>query len=650
MLSGILLLFPPENRSEEPVVFVSVPDVHQVEALLYDPEPKEWFDFFLDSIAKFHPSFTLWAGDLGAQHWWDPKFQAICAPGGTLRHVVLGCANKAYGTLNNLLAQKNLTPAFIAVGDHDIGDNDWPQGARSEAVPYFKEAFAQHFTTHADGTSKFNGSLGGVSLRPIGTPYEGTSHAVRIANMLIVTIDEFRQAGPHHPRGTIDTTVGYIDGHLGWLDRLLGAARRDPGVEFIIVQGHLPVLAPVRAANSSDMFLRDYEDSSFWRVLRKRKVDLYFAGEVHQTTVTKDKASDIVQVVHGGGAPQNGLLVGRAYSKQIRLEHYDFISAQDGTRSVELTSTLNIDKSQTPAKIVSTGFLLKPIDPDGLQVHYTFDGDISKLVGNSGLFGGKYNARNIKVRQTGGGKLGAAASFNDNGKSANIAAGITPTVGNKPRTFSAWIKTGRNERYLWPSGRLWGDNRNNLFRVFIGQQGKLGLEVDTGKQVFAAQGSVRLDDLSWHHVAVTFPGGKTAVVNDVRFYIDGNQYLPAVPLYEPLFTSTAGDKVQVGGTATASSMVGWSGDLDDFAIWSSALSPAMINALADCANVLNYNASDLEALFKLYRNQGGSAIVQGTTWRYGASLSGKPGICAAAGSGSYSLILDAQGRGVSTVR
>ena len=33
---------------------------------------------------------------------------------------------------------------YTAIGDHEIGDNDWPTQKRLEAVKIYKEAFARH--------------------------------------------------------------------------------------------------------------------------------------------------------------------------------------------------------------------------------------------------------------------------------------------------------------------------------------------------------------------------------------------------------------------------------------------------------------------------------------------------------------------------
>jgi len=134
----------------------------------------------------------------------------------------------------------------------------------------------------------------------------------------------------------------------------------------------------------------------------------------------------------------------------------------------------------------------------------------------------------------------------------------------------------------------------------------------------------------------------------MRFYIDGRPYLPATMLNEKIFTIATA--IQIGGWS--SYMKGWSGYLDDYAIWSSALSAPMMRSTFHCANALGYNAGDMESLLKLYRQKNVSAtnIVKGRSWRYASGLRGRMGVCERGVSGSHSILLDISGHGVATVK
>jgi hypothetical protein len=174
----------------------------------------------------------------------------------------------------------------------------------------------------------------------------------------------------------------------------------------------------------------------------------------------------------------------------------------------------------------------------------------------------------------------------------------------------------------------------------------LGLEVDQSTRVLANQGAVRLNDSKWHHIAVTFPG-RGSVVDEARFYVDGQTFAPLPHVYQNILTEAQGDNLIVGGKAADSLFEGWTGVIDDFAIWASALSQPMVRAIGRCAANLGYNASDMEKLFRLYRDKRGSALVKRRLWQYRPGLVSVSGTCAQIGGSSrHVLVLDAQGNGV----
>ena len=83
----------------------------------------------------------------------------------------------------------------------------------------------------------------------------------------------------------------------GRLRGVLRDAQRDQ-VRWIIVQGQLPILGPVRTRASSDRYLTGGADSQVWRLFEKYGVDLYLAGEAHDVTVLE--VGGVTQITHGG--------------------------------------------------------------------------------------------------------------------------------------------------------------------------------------------------------------------------------------------------------------------------------------------------------------------------------------------------------------
>ncbi len=651
---SLVLLVSIDGYCETPLVFVSAPDWHNVDNYMQpsflSQVSDQDLDFTFSGMASVNPSIVIMPGDLGFQHWWDKKlgYQAICAPGGDLKAIIMGCAEKSYRRLLNKMSQHGLNSVYVALGDHEIGDNDWPLGVQSDSVPIFKAAFAKYFTQNTDGTSKFNGMLNGVPMRPIGTAYENTSYAFRAGNTLFVAVDQFQQISTSKVsnfRGTVKATVG-LDGHISWLDNLLKAARNDASISHIIVFGHLPVLSPVRSVTSSSIYLDAQQNSLFWATLRANKVDLYLAGEVHDNTVIKDRVSKVIQVAHVSGASgKSGFLVGRIYSARIELDKYIFQTSSVGQKAFVKEGTLVIDKSKGNFKYYATGKILQPIDAWGLIQHYSFDEDISKTVSNHGSFNKNLDGSNTNVNQITTGILKSAAYFTDSQSSSIKNGSMTPIIGSQARTISLWVQTlSTTKGYVYPAGKAY--NPNGLFRLFV-DNGVVGVQLDSNKEIRAQQGGLKLNNNRWHHLAVTFPGFG-AVAADIRFYIDGVGFNPVGLINETIYTRET--TFNVGGKVAGQPINGWTGGVDDFAMWASALTPTMINAIKSCGVILKYNASDMEALFQRFRYQSLTPVtLNGLVWNYRSGLSGTVGVCSRkAGSNSYSVILDSSGSGMAT--
>ena len=134
-----------------------------------------------------------------------------------------------------------------------------------------------------DGTRRFPDHPSG--------PAAGTAYAVRPdPEVLLVSLDVFQ-----HTR--TDVHIKVDDLQLAWLNRVLAAAVAD-GVDWIIVQGHTPIVTPVPMVGSSGLMYQNGVDSPLWRTMRDYGVDLYLCGEVHDTSM--HHVDGITQVCHGG--------------------------------------------------------------------------------------------------------------------------------------------------------------------------------------------------------------------------------------------------------------------------------------------------------------------------------------------------------------
>jgi 3',5'-cyclic AMP phosphodiesterase CpdA len=265
-------------------------------------------DVILDSVRNERPDVVLVAGDLVEGHWGaDVDNTGIFGPVRTTAErmaAVSAAGDFYYGQWQSRFDLRGLR-VLPAIGDHEIGDNPWPVGSfKYAAVPTYKQAWANEFTL-ASGRPRF-------PMRPVGTDFEDTAYAVRMADTLIVTVDVFDREYD----GVHATVTG---GQLAWLDQLI-TREQAAGVRHVIVQGHTPVLAPARSHHSSRIFLEGGRSSPFWQVLLRHHVDLYLCGEMHAVTESSD--AGVVQVVHGSlsSVGLENYLIGRVYSDRIELQ------------------------------------------------------------------------------------------------------------------------------------------------------------------------------------------------------------------------------------------------------------------------------------------------------------------------------------------
>lgn len=308
-LSGVSPQTAEATEAEIAYRFVSIPDLFNADlgdvskTRRWKPEDpnslnrsyRRAIDIVFDNVAAEEPRFVAVAGDLVEGHWGRDVdntgiFGSVNTRAQRMR-AVTRAGNLYHGQWRSRFRNRNL-PVYPAVGDHDIGDDDmsrsmndrWPTNSfRYKAVPTFKAVWAKHMTSSKSGRPRFPN-------RPRGTQWAKTAYAVRPhKEMLWVTVDVFR----YHDSGVEITVEG---GQLRWLRRVLSRAATR-GIDNVIVQGHVPVLGPVRSSGSGGLKIPRGRHSKFWQLLKNKNVDMYLCGEVHAVTAIDD---GVVQICHGG--------------------------------------------------------------------------------------------------------------------------------------------------------------------------------------------------------------------------------------------------------------------------------------------------------------------------------------------------------------
>ncbi|NVB84946.1 MAG: hypothetical protein HOV81_41650 [Kofleriaceae bacterium] len=657
------------TSSNEPWTFVSFPDflnadIGDVSALTSavnstNAAHEAAIAKVLDALAAEHPDFVMVAGDLVNGHWYlDASGVQVFGPVSTRaqKAAAIDKAADLYYTQWKKRFEDRGLPVYAAVGDHDVGDNNWEANTdKAYLVADYKEAWARHFTVDDNGNALFEN-------RPEGTPYEHTAYAVRHKNVLIVTVDVFRQDSPTQ---TIDSKTGSVrtevaGEQLAWLDSVLAGAASDPEIDHVIVQGHVPVLVPVRQQNSSGMTMPGAETSAFWQTLQRNHADLYFAGEVHD--MSTNNVGGVEQVVHGGimgYAPSVNYLVGHVYPDRVELElkRAELVYPADTTRLWQAGSnrpradyaigpggftsagTLVLDKSSGSTQYLNrTGYFIPlATSSEGLAVHLPFDEAAgSSVVVNHGTTGPANNGT-VTGATFVAGKLGNAVSIDNLDR---IAAGAAPLVGPVQRTTSVWINTGPGPgtgngiRTIF----TFGANMQNgtKWDVDIDELGKFELGISGART--DATSTVSLANSQWHHLAIV--ANANATIGTVTMYLDGEPYAFTTTMATTPINTKAGNLI-IGHSANSLNFQQYNGLVDDLAIWGEPLTAAQIRALASFANesTLNYDAGELEVMFEGLRDKQ-DVQISGRLWRYQASgLTGTPGRVVVSGS-DYSVNLD----------
>ncbi|TLX78171.1 hypothetical protein E9993_00365 [Labilibacter sediminis] len=590
--------------------FINIPDYHNAEGLSRNIPAREQriaaqTEQFKSMKKRHGGELIIMPGDCNSGHWYRPKYlkQFKSNPDYAYyntKQVILEASRLCYSGLLDIVHNGGYEHFLMAVGDHELGDNPWRKGSEvSKHISTFRQGFANTFTLDKNGQSRFTEKIGQVLPRPVGTIYEHTSNAVQYKNVLFVTLDMFRFDGKDKILGTQGVINGDIDGeHMQWFESVLSEAQKIPSIKHIVVQSHLPIIYPVRKYASSGMLVDKKESEKILDVLRKYKVDLYLAGEVHMNTVTRDTESDLIQLVARGNNLSNMTLIDVDSDK---------LSISSVHENGDKLGSLKIDKSSSKTMIEGEG-ILNPIRPEGLQIHWGFDEQLNKQNYKSSVEGtfpktGKHNPfmkginnplvylndggfnRDYSLLGTGAkqvkGIIGDAVKLSSGSKLFVLPIG--PMDAGYKRTMACWLKTTSNgRRLIFNSASYWGQGQ--FFNLSLNEG---NIELALRPEIYTSTKNQNINDGKWHHIAIVLPQNG-AKIKDLKLYVDGN-------LIEDKHTTKPDVKVNTSQAnwmsiatqgapyktdfAQSMHMNNYEGLLDDFCIWTRALQGSDVEQL-----------------------------------------------------------------------
>jgi len=614
--------------------FIILADWHNAEDFAINPgrNSKGWKRIY-DSVRYMYDTYegdlVVLPGDSNNGKWDTKTFAEKYKPDITVQERVLEAGRNCYGTMKDLFAQAGYDTILMAVGDHELGGNAWGKNSDKVAsLPEFRKGFTEGFNRMPiTGEYIFKKPIGFEPCRPVGTDFEDTSYAYQHKNVLFITVDAFfRMPTAYFDRenglggeGVITCTVE--GDHLKWFENVLIEARKDNTVKHIIVQAHLPVLQPVRKVSCSGQFMDNGEVSEFWQTMVKYNVDVYLAGEVHTTTVTKDTSSNLLQIISRGNSMNNFLKVDVTDST-LKITAYNEIGPKDRYNmnytvhgSLLLDKAVNLVESNfttSPRAQLSTVIhasgVLELLDRTSALVRFKFEKKIplrkrqvigmkddegkklnvenitirgrkaSKSIRNKGSFGQQYDAQVAELKITKPGVKGSYyAKFSEESRLGIYATG--PHAAGGIISFTLWFKTeNKNKMILVHYGHNFSGvkTKKNIFT----------LTLDNGSPILYSSPTTplktlnvySLNDGQWHHLAVSMPR-KSCRLSEVNMYINGKSVETTPPSIDMhLFFATSGS-MGIGGFGYSSGVFEtifpnlelFIGGIDEFYLWSKPL-------------------------------------------------------------------------------
>jgi len=579
--------------------FISLADWHSAEKFIMGNRHNNFQETVDENIAtlkwmkgNFGGELILLPGDSNGGRWDMPKFIRKFNPKLSPEQTILEAGKLCYEGMIDTFKKGGYDKLLMAVGDHEVGDNPWPAGsAVSRYQPQFRETFAKSFNYSSNKSSfKYTNKIGSADSRPLGTKYEDTSYAYQYKNVLFITVDVFHQQDYQTAIGEQGTVTGTVVGpHLLWLESVLSEAGKDTSIKHIFVQAHLPVIYPVRKVSSSGMLIDDGEDNDFWKLLRKYKVDIYFAGEVHANTVTKDPKSDLLQVVTRGNSFTNFQTVDISDDK-IEMTLYRHFGEKTSDGNYQVAGNLSVDKSAPVTAINATGELAL-LEPKSRLLHYTFDQDFAeqdrpinglsekknsyiiddtqcnRTLVNSGSFGPQYDALHNNVEIVPG-INGNAGQFTEDSRMAVFAMG--PLQGKHAIAFELSFKTeSKDNQILINTATIWGNKPKGFLNLYL-DDGIATVAISDTKMLTVK--SKHLNDGQWHSIKVSMPHDNSNL-SQIITAVDGKKMDTSLSAGDAKINLKQSMRFTVGGrgysgkamkTISAENFVGL---IDDVSLW-----------------------------------------------------------------------------------
>ena len=141
-------------KAEETWRFLLLADWHNAEKYTQSAKNPSWLKQAIEEDVadikmlkdNYGGELILMPGDSNGGHWDTPKFIKSFNPQLSPSEAILAAGKLCYDGMISSFKKGGYSKLIMAVGDHEMGDNPWPQNSVvAHCQPQFREAFAKSF-------------------------------------------------------------------------------------------------------------------------------------------------------------------------------------------------------------------------------------------------------------------------------------------------------------------------------------------------------------------------------------------------------------------------------------------------------------------------------------------------------------------------
>ena len=150
VISCLLIFFFEAINTEEPWSFIVLADWHNAEPFAIKRDNATAYERIfgqVDHVKKtYGGDLVILPGDSNSGRWDTEEFARMFKPDLDVKERVLEAGRNCYGTMRNMFKNAGYDQILMAVGDHELGGNNWRLGStKVDSLTQYREGFVEGF-------------------------------------------------------------------------------------------------------------------------------------------------------------------------------------------------------------------------------------------------------------------------------------------------------------------------------------------------------------------------------------------------------------------------------------------------------------------------------------------------------------------------